>query len=161
MPWRFSLTALLFTVVNLSLAWQQWLIGRAMHDVERGIAVIRLRDGALDYSVARYWLLVLLAVAFSRGILQYFAGLLSLINHAALVGQGGLYASLYRAYEENAIGLSASAAPTACWQPLQRNRAQAASDSLPRLTCPIPHCCSNTPGPNGLLPPSTSARPWK
>jgi len=54
MPWRFSLTALLFTVVNLSLAWQQWLIGRAIHDVERGIAVIRLPDGALGYSVARH-----------------------------------------------------------------------------------------------------------
>jgi ATP-binding cassette subfamily B protein len=79
MPWRFSLTAILFTVVNLSLAWQQWLIGRAIHDVERGIAVIRLPGGALDYTVARYWLLVLLAVAFGRGILQYLAGLLSLI----------------------------------------------------------------------------------
>jgi ATP-binding cassette, subfamily B, bacterial len=79
MPWRFWLTALLFMVVNLSLAWQQWLIGRAIHDVERGIAVIRLPDGTLDYTVARYWLLVLLAVAFGRGILQYLAGLLSLI----------------------------------------------------------------------------------
>jgi ATP-binding cassette subfamily B protein len=79
MPWRFSLTALLFTVVNLSLAWQQWLIGRAVHDVERGVAVIRLPDGALDYSVARYWLMVLLAISFGRGVLQYLAGILSLI----------------------------------------------------------------------------------
>jgi ATP-binding cassette, subfamily B, bacterial len=79
MPWRFSLTALLFTVVNLSLAWQQWLIGRAVHDVERGIAVTRLADGALDYTVARYWLLLLLAIAFGRGVQQYLAGILSLI----------------------------------------------------------------------------------
>src|SRR6202789_1799169 len=79
MPWRFSLTALLFTVVNLSLAWQQWLIGRAVHDVERGAAVVALPDGTLDYSVARYWLLVLLAVSFGRGVLQYLAGILSLI----------------------------------------------------------------------------------
>ena len=41
MPWRFALTALLFTAVNLSLAWQQWLIGRAVHDVELGKAVPR------------------------------------------------------------------------------------------------------------------------
>jgi ATP-binding cassette subfamily B protein len=79
MRWRFSLTALLFTVVNLSLAWQQWLIGRAVHDVERGIAVTWLADGALDYTVARYWLLLLLAIAFGRGVLQYLAGVLSLI----------------------------------------------------------------------------------
>jgi ATP-binding cassette, subfamily B, bacterial len=37
--------------------------------------------------------------------------LVELGNHMALVGQGGLYASLYKAYEENAIGASASAAP--------------------------------------------------
>ena len=79
MPWRFSLTALLFTVVNLSLAWQQWLIGRAVHDVERGAAVIALPGGTLDYSVASHWLLVLLAVSFGRSVLQYLAGILSLI----------------------------------------------------------------------------------
>ena len=79
MPWRFSLTALLFTVVNLSLAWQQWLIGRAVHDVERGVAVITLPDGTLDYSVACYWLMVLLAISFGRGVLQYLAGIVSLI----------------------------------------------------------------------------------
>jgi ATP-binding cassette subfamily B protein len=79
MPWRFSLTAVLFTVVNLSLAWQQWLIGRAVHDVERGVAVTRLADGTLDYTVARYWLLLLLAISFGRGVLQYLAGISSLI----------------------------------------------------------------------------------
>jgi len=39
--------------------------------------------------------------------------LVELGNHATLVGQRGVYASLYRAYEENAVGLSASAAPDA------------------------------------------------
>jgi ABC-type multidrug transport system fused ATPase/permease subunit len=173
MPWRFSLTALLFTVVNLSLAWQQWLIGRAVHDVERGVAVITLLDGTLDYSVARYWLRVLLAISFGRGVLQYLADILSFIigqdllfilrerifvqvqrlddevlrrlcegrtaiiiahrlttirdadriavicegklvelgNHATLIGQGGLSASLYRAYEEHSIELADSGAP--------------------------------------------------
>jgi ATP-binding cassette subfamily B protein len=86
MPWRFSLTALLFIIVNASLAWQQWLIGRAVHDVERGVAVTRLATGALDYSVARYWLLVLLTVALFRGALQYAGGMLALI-----VGQDLLF----------------------------------------------------------------------
>jgi ATP-binding cassette, subfamily B, bacterial len=86
MPWRFSLTALLFTVVNLSLAWQQWLIGRAVHDVERGVAVTTTPAGTLDYSIARHWFLVLLAVALARGVLQYFAGILSLI-----IGQNLLF----------------------------------------------------------------------
>src|ERR1700679_2917904 len=79
MPWRFSLTALLFTVVNLSLAGQQWLIGRAVHDVERGVAVVGLPDGTLDYTIARNWLVLLLAVALGRGVLQYLAGILSLM----------------------------------------------------------------------------------
>jgi len=86
MPWRFSLTALLFTVVNLSLAGQQWLIGRAVHDVERGVAVVGLPDGTLDYTIARNWLVLLLAVALGRGVLQYLAGILSL-----MIGQDLLF----------------------------------------------------------------------
>lgn len=79
MPWRFALTALIFAVVNLSLAWQQWLLGRAIHDVERGAAVVKLADGALDFHVAWFWLAVLAAVALGRGLLQYLGGLLALI----------------------------------------------------------------------------------
>lgn len=79
MPWRFGLTALLFSVVNLSLAWQQWLLGRALHDVEKGVAVVRLADGHFDARLAWWWLGVLLAVALARGALQYLAGLQSLI----------------------------------------------------------------------------------
>src|SRR5690606_17418203 len=75
---RFVLTAVLFTVVNLSLSWQQWLIGRAIHDVERGAAVVKLADGSLDFSQAWYWLIVLVSVAFGRGILQYAGGLMAL-----------------------------------------------------------------------------------
>ncbi|WP_200955683.1 ABC transporter ATP-binding protein [Massilia sp. Root418] len=79
MPWRFALTAALFTVVNLSLAWQQWLVGRAVHDVESGRAVQRLPDGTLDWSLARYWLFALLAVAAARAVLQYGGGVMALI----------------------------------------------------------------------------------
>jgi ATP-binding cassette subfamily B protein len=79
MPWRFALTAALFIVLNLSLAWQQWLIGAAIHDVERGVAVVRLPDGGLDYSVGWHWLLVLLGVALARGVIQYLAGVMALV----------------------------------------------------------------------------------
>jgi ATP-binding cassette, subfamily B, bacterial len=78
MPWRFSATALLSIVVNISLAWQQWLVGRAVHDVERGSAVVKLNDGTLDFSQAIYWLLLLIGVALARGVLQYIGGLLGL-----------------------------------------------------------------------------------
>lgn len=79
MPWRFGLTAVLFAIVNLSLAWQQWLVGRAVHDVERGVAVVRAADGTLDFSVAWTWFAILVAVALVRGVVQYGAGLLSLV----------------------------------------------------------------------------------
>jgi ATP-binding cassette subfamily B protein len=79
MPWRFALTAALFIVLNLSLAWQQWLIGEAIHDVERGVAVVRLPDGGLDYSVGWHWLVVLLGVALARGVIQYLAGVMALV----------------------------------------------------------------------------------
>lgn len=86
MPWMFALTAMLFIVLNVSLAWQQWLIGRAVHDVERGVAVVRLPAGSLDYSVAIHWVMVLAGVALVRGLLQYAAGMLALI-----VGQDLLF----------------------------------------------------------------------
>ena len=79
MPWRFALTAALFTIVNLSLAWQQWLVGRAVHDVENGRAVQRLADGTLDWSLARHWLFALLALAGVRAILQYGGGVMALV----------------------------------------------------------------------------------
>ena len=37
--------------------------------------------------------------------------LMEIGDHDTLTRQGGLYASLYKAYEENAIGVSASPAP--------------------------------------------------
>jgi ABC-type multidrug transport system fused ATPase/permease subunit len=79
MPKRFLLTAFLFTLVNLSLSGQQWLIGRAVHDVERGVAVVRLPGGGLDFTVAWHWLAILAGVALGRGVAQYAAGLLALI----------------------------------------------------------------------------------
>ncbi|MDR1647549.1 MAG: ABC transporter ATP-binding protein/permease [Zoogloeaceae bacterium] len=78
-PWAFWLTAFLFFIYNASLAWQQWLLGRAIHDVQRGLAVVSRAAGDLDFSVARHWLFVLAAVAVGRGLLQYLAGILALV----------------------------------------------------------------------------------
>lgn len=86
MPWRFTITATLFAVGNLSMAWQQWLLGRAIHDVELGHAVVTHSDGSLDYSVALGWLTLLVAVALGRGLVQYLSGLMALI-----VGQDLLF----------------------------------------------------------------------
>lgn len=79
MPLRFALTALLYTAANLSLAWQQWLVGRAVNDVRHGEAVVRLADGSLDSSLAWQWLAVLVGVAAARGVLQYGGGLIGLV----------------------------------------------------------------------------------
>jgi len=79
MPKRFFLTVFLFTVLNLSFSAQQWLIGRAVDDVQRGAAVVKLADDTLDFSVALHWLAILAAVAMARGIVQYGASVLALI----------------------------------------------------------------------------------
>lgn len=79
MPGRFLLTATLFILVNLGVAWQQWLVGRAVHDVETGHAVTRAADGSLDWSVALHWLLLIVAIASARAVLQYLGGVMSLI----------------------------------------------------------------------------------
>lgn len=79
MPWWFAVTVCLFVVLNFSLAWQQWLIGRAIHDVERGAAVVMLADGSLDTTLAQYWLWLLIAVAVGRGVVQYLAGVMALV----------------------------------------------------------------------------------
>ena len=78
MPWIFSLCALIFLVANGSLALQQWLLGRAIHAVERGTAVVALPGGGYDYHVALTWAVILLGVAFGRGILQYLSGVIAI-----------------------------------------------------------------------------------
>ena len=71
--------------MNGSLAWQQWLIGRAVNEVGHGIVVFRSADGALDYHRAMFWLMLLTGVALVRGVLQFAAGLNSLIIGQALL----------------------------------------------------------------------------
>lgn len=79
MPGRFALTAGLFVLVNVGVALQQWMVGRAVNDVEAGHAVSRAADGSLDWTVALHWLLAIAGIAALRSVLQYFGGIMSLV----------------------------------------------------------------------------------
>ena len=86
MPWRFSITALLFLLVNIGMAAQLWSVGHIVHEIQLGQLVTRNLEGALDFSNAKYWLGFLILIAVGRGVLQYAAGVMSLI-----IGQELLY----------------------------------------------------------------------
>ena len=78
-PGAFVACLFLFIVVNIGAAAQQHLVGRAVHDLESGRAVVRLANGALDLSCGLRWLGILAAVAAGRGLLQYGTGILALV----------------------------------------------------------------------------------
>ncbi len=86
MPIRFTLTATLFALVNGAQAWQQWLIGRAVNEVQHGSVVVRLADGALDFHRAWFWLALLTGIAAVRGAVQYGTGILALTIGQELLG---------------------------------------------------------------------------
>ena len=87
MPWKFSLTAVLFLLANIAMAWQLSLVGHIVHDIQTGHFITRGADGILNFGHAKYWLGLTIAVAlFGRGLLQYAAGITSLI-----IGQELLY----------------------------------------------------------------------
>ncbi|UJB66143.1 ABC transporter ATP-binding protein [Acidovorax sp. YS12] len=80
-PLLFLATVALFAVLNLSLSWQQWLVGRAVNDVASGQAVTVLAGGGLDYGGPGHglwhWVLVIVGVAAARGVLQYGTNVLA------------------------------------------------------------------------------------
>ncbi|MFL5306011.1 MAG: ABC transporter ATP-binding protein [Polyangia bacterium] len=78
MPVRFGICLALFVAVNGGMAVQQHLVGRAVDDLQRGRAVVRLATGGLDMRPALAWVAILLGVAAVRAVLQYAAGVLSL-----------------------------------------------------------------------------------
>jgi ABC-type multidrug transport system fused ATPase/permease subunit len=69
----------MFVVVHLAGTLLQHWIGRAIHDLEQGRAVVRLPDGALDWTVATRWASVLILLACGKALLQYAAGILALV----------------------------------------------------------------------------------
>ncbi len=85
MPWKFTLTLLIFIAMNIGMALQQWLIGHAINDVSSGQAVVAGADGVLDATTAWKWLWLIVAVAAARGLLQYASGVLSLTLGQALL----------------------------------------------------------------------------
>lgn len=85
MPWRFGLTFTLFLVVNGSLTLYQYLVGLAVHDLERGALVVRTSTGALDLRLAYRWAFVLVGLAAARALLQYLSGIAALITGQELL----------------------------------------------------------------------------
>lgn len=78
LPVLFTVTLTLFTIVHLSLAWQQWLVGRALDAVSSGKAAAFRADGSIDAGVAWHWAGLLVGVAAGRGLLQYISGMCSI-----------------------------------------------------------------------------------
>lgn len=85
MPWQFASAFFLYFAVNASLTLQQYLVGRAVNDVQRGVAVARSAGGSLDASRALAWVAVLLGLALVRCGLQYVAGIVSLATGQELL----------------------------------------------------------------------------
>jgi ATP-binding cassette subfamily B protein len=79
MPVHFTLTALMLLLVNIALVVQQGLVGRAVHEASVGGLVVQNSAGNLDYSRAWFWVAILLGLSAVRVIVQYGAGLLSLV----------------------------------------------------------------------------------
>ena len=75
----FVISTLVAMVVNLSLPVTQYIIGLAIHDLEQGLAVVRLTDGTLDLSRAWMWVVWLLGFALVRGLVQYGGSILGMI----------------------------------------------------------------------------------
>jgi ABC-type multidrug transport system fused ATPase/permease subunit len=69
----------MFVVVHLAGTLLQHWIGRAVHDLETGRAVVRLPAGVLDWTVAVRWAWVLVLLACGKALLQYAAGILALV----------------------------------------------------------------------------------
>jgi ABC-type multidrug transport system fused ATPase/permease subunit len=84
-PVLFTATFALFCVIHLSLALQQWLVGRALDAVNSGKAATRLADGTIDFSVAWHWTALLVGLAAGRGVLQYISGMCSIRASQALL----------------------------------------------------------------------------
>jgi len=89
-------------VVNASLPLTQYFIGRALHEVELGLAVVRLPDGRLDLHRAWMWAEIMVGVALARSIAQYLSTVLS-----AVLGQRLLHtlrASLFAHVQRLDVG---------------------------------------------------------
>src|SRR3954469_10646668 len=72
-------TAAIIAVVNVGNPVNTWLLGHALDDVRRGIAVHRLADGTVDDSPAWRWAAIIAGFALARGAVQYLGTVLSTV----------------------------------------------------------------------------------
>lgn len=88
-PALFLTVLMLFAILNLMLAWQQWLIGHAVDQVTTGHAALLRPDGTVDMGNALHgawhWVLLIAGLALARGVLQYGTGILSHITGQRLM----------------------------------------------------------------------------
>ncbi len=78
-PWLFVSASLAVVLVNLAQPFVQWLIGGALNDVQGGRAVVRGADGALDTSLAWWWVAVLVGVTVTRAVAQYLSTVFAMV----------------------------------------------------------------------------------
>ncbi|HYE07449.1 MAG TPA: ABC transporter ATP-binding protein [Planctomycetota bacterium] len=64
-------TGIVLAAVNASGPLTTWLLGQALEDVRRGVAVVPLDDGGTDASVAWRWAWTLMAIAVGRAVIHY------------------------------------------------------------------------------------------
>src|SRR3954468_20708435 len=72
-------TAAIIAIVNVGNPINTWLLGHALDDVRRGVAVHRLADGSVDDSVAWRWGAIIAGFALARGVVQYLGTVLSTV----------------------------------------------------------------------------------
>jgi ATP-binding cassette, subfamily B, bacterial len=72
----FVAVTLVLGLVNMSMPYSTMLFGMALHDVERGVAVVRTADG-IDTSRAWFWVSVMVGLAVGRAVVHYLATVLS------------------------------------------------------------------------------------
>jgi ATP-binding cassette subfamily B protein len=68
---------LAIALVNASMPLTQYFIGRALHELDTGVAVVRLPDGRVDAHRAWMWAEIMISVAIARGLAQYLSTILS------------------------------------------------------------------------------------
>ncbi|GAA5005096.1 ABC transporter ATP-binding protein [Acinetobacter puyangensis] len=83
MPFRFILTAFLFLIANIGIALQQFSVGQAIDHLKYSQPATLFSQPVTDPSNPWFWFMLLALIAIIRAVVQYFAGLSSLI-----IGQG-------------------------------------------------------------------------
>jgi len=64
-------------LINATLPLTQYFLGRALHEIDTGVAVVRLPNGVVDAHRAWMWAEIMILVTIVRGMAQYFSTVLS------------------------------------------------------------------------------------